>query len=103
MNELERRVQQRFSLQFPIFIEGSPASAEPRSLTRDVSARGVFFYTHADWLRLSARISFSMILPAEITGSKATRVMCKGTVVRLEPTGNNGTTGVAATIENYDF
>ena len=103
MNELERRVQQRFSLQFPVFIEGSAATANGRSLTRDVSARGVFFYTHADWLQLSARISFSMILPAEITGSKATRVMCKGTVVRLEPSEHNGTTGVAATIENYDF
>jgi len=102
MNELERRVQQRFFLQFPIFIEGCPASANGRSLTRDVSARGVFFYTHADWLQPSARISFSMILPAEITGSKATRVMCKGTVVRLEPSGHDGT-GVAATIESYDF
>jgi hypothetical protein len=102
MSELERRVQQRFSLQFPICIEGSPTSAESRSVSRDVSARGVFFYTDARWLQPSARISFSMILPAEITGTKAARVMCKGTVVRLEPSANNGT-GVAATIDSYDF
>ena len=102
MNELERRVQQRFSLQFPIFIEGNPAGAGGSNLTRDVRARGVFFYTQADWLRPSTPISFSMILPAEITGSNAARVMCKGTVVRLEPNGHQGT-GVAATIESYDF
>ncbi|MFI5090242.1 MAG: PilZ domain-containing protein [Terriglobales bacterium] len=101
MHELERRVQQRFSLQFPIFIEGIPG-AESRSLTRDVSARGVFFYTHAGWLQPSTQISFSMILPAEITGTKAARVVCKGTVVRLEPAAQNGT-GVAATIDSYDF
>lgn len=103
MNEFERRIQQRFSLNFPIFIDGSPANGESSSFTRDVSARGVFFYTHADWLQPSAPISFSMILPAEITGSKAARVTCKGRVVRLEPRRHNGTTGVAATIESYDF
>jgi len=102
MSELERRVQQRFSLQFPIFIDGTAVSGESRSVTRDVSARGVFFYTDARWLQPSARISFSMILPAEITGTKAARVMCKGTVVRLEPSAQNGI-GVAATIESYDF
>jgi len=102
MSEIERRVQQRFSLQFPIFIEGGPGNGEPHSVTRDVSARGVFFYTDARWLQPSARITFSMILPAEITGTKAARVMCKGTVVRLEPNAKNGT-GVAATIESYDF
>jgi len=41
-------------------------------------------------------------LPAEITGTKAARVVCKGTVVRLEPGAQNGT-GVAATIDSYDF
>jgi len=102
MRELERRVQQRFSLQFPIFIEGSPARPESRCLTRDVSARGVFFYTDAGWLQPSAPISFSMILPTEITGAKAVRVLCTGTVVRLEPSAQNGT-GVAATIDSYDF
>jgi len=102
MHELERRVQQRFSLQLPIIVEGSPRGAVSRSLTRDVSARGVFFYTDAVWLQLCARIAFSMILPAEITGTKAARVVCKGTVVRLVAGAQSGT-GVAATIDSYDF
>jgi hypothetical protein len=102
MREFERRVQQRFSLQLPIIIEGSPAGAGSRGLTRDVSARGVFFYTDAAWLQLSARIAFSMILPIKITGTKPARVLCRGTVVRLE-TGAQSGTGVAATIDSYDF
>ncbi len=102
MRELERRAQQRFSLQLPVILDSRPMGAESRSLTRDVSARGVFFYTDACGLQLSARIAFSMILPSEITGSQETHVRCEGTVVRLEGGAQNGT-GVAATIDRYDF
>jgi PilZ domain len=102
MHELERRVRQRFSLRLPLVLEGSPAGAESRGLTRDVSAVGVFFYTDAAWLRLSAPIAFSMILPIKITGTKGARVRCQGTIVRLE-TGVQSGTGVAATIDSYDF
>ena len=102
MRELERRVQQRFSLQLPVIIEGSLGAAGYRSLTRDVSARGAFFYTDVTELQVSSRIAFSMILPADITGSEETRVTCEGTVVRLEGSSYNGT-GVAVTIDTYDF
>jgi len=102
MRELERRAHRRFTLQLPIIIEDSPTGAEFRSVTRDVSARGVFFHTHARCLQLSARIAFTMILPAEITGSEQTRVLCEGTVLRLEGDIQKGT-GVAATIDSYDF
>jgi hypothetical protein len=102
MREFERRVQQRYSLRLSIILEGSPAGTGSRGLTRDVSARGVFFYTDAAWLQLSTRIAFSMILPIEITGAKDTCVLCRGTIVRLE-TGVPSGTGVAATIDSYDF
>jgi hypothetical protein len=102
MRALERRVQQRFLLQLPVIIEGKLGAAEYPSLTRDVSARGAFFYTKIAGLQVSSRIAFSMILPAEITGSEETRVACQGTVVRVEGSSNNGT-GVAVTIDSYDF
>lgn len=102
MRELDRRVQQRFSLQLPVIIEGRLGAAGYRSLTRDVSARGAFFYTDVAGLQVSARIAFSMLLPADVTGSEETRVACEGTVVRLEGNANNGT-GVAVTIDSYDF
>jgi PilZ domain len=102
MRALERRVQQRFSLQLPVIIEGKLGAAGYRSLTRDVSARGAFFYTDVAGLQVSSRIAFSMILPADITGSEETRVACEGTILRLENGSNNGT-GVAVTIDSYDF
>lgn len=102
MRESERRAQRRFSLQLPIIIDDNPAGGGGRCLSRDVSARGIFFYADAGGLQLSARIAFSMILPAEITGAEQTRVICKGTVVRLEG-GAEHKTGVAATIDSYDF
>jgi len=102
MREFERRVQQRFALQLPVIIEGKMGAAGFRSLTRDVSARGAFFYTDVAGLQVSSRIAFSMLLPADITGSEETRVACEGTVLRLETNGNNKT-GVAVTIESYDF
>ena len=102
MREFERRVQQRFSLQLPVIVEGKLGAAGYRSLTRDVSARGAFFYTDVAGLQVSSRIAFSMLLPADVTGSEETRVACEGTVVRLETNGNNKT-GVAVTIESYDF
>jgi len=101
MRAFERRIQQRFSLQLPIVIEDT-TGARYQSLTRDVSARGVFFYTDAPGLELSARIAFSMILPTKIIGTKEIRVRCQGTVVRLEGDTPKGT-AVAATIESYDF
>ena len=102
MREFERRVQQRFALQLPVIIDGKMGAAGFRSLTRDVSARGAFFYTDVAGLQVSSRIAFSMLLPADITGSEETRVACEGTVLRLETNGNNKT-GVAVTIESYDF
>jgi PilZ domain len=102
MRELERRVQRRFSLQLPVILEGKFGTPGYRSLTRDVSARGVFFCTDVSGLEVSSRIAFSMILPPYITGSEETRVACQGTVVRLEGCANNGI-GVAATIDDYDF
>jgi hypothetical protein len=101
MRALERRVQQRFSLQLPIVIENT-AGARAQCQTRDVSAKGVFFYTDAGGLHLSSRIAFSMILPTEILGTQEIRVLCQGTVVRLEGSTPQGT-GVAATIDSYDF
>jgi len=101
MRAFERRVQQRFSLRLPLLVEDT-AGTRHESLTRDVSAKGVFFYTDAPGLQVSAAIAFSMILPAEIGGARQIRVLCQGTILRLEAGTQNGT-GVAATIENYDF
>jgi len=43
-----------------------------------------------------------MILPAQITGAESMRVVCTGTVVRVEED-PQAKTGVAATLESYTF
>jgi PilZ domain len=91
----ERRTKQRFPIQLPVVITGARTGTKIRGVTRDVSANGVFFYTKKWALGFSA-IAFRMIF------SKSTRVLCEGTVVRLEEL-PGGRTGVAATIASHDF
>jgi hypothetical protein len=101
MKRAERRAKQRFPVQVPIVITGVPAGGEIQGVTRDVSANGVFFYPK-EWPSGLSSIAFKMIFPAQITGTKSTRVACKGTVLRLELT-PQARTGVAATIDSYEF
>lgn len=101
MREQERRAKQRFPVQLPIVITGTPAGGEIQGVTRDVSASGVFFYPK-EWPSGLSSIAFKMIFPAEITGTESARVVCKGMVVRLELTPQTRT-GVAATIDSYEF
>jgi len=99
MQEQERRAKQRFPIQLPFAI-GSASSAI-HGVSRDVSAAGVFFYTD-NWPLGFSPIEFRMILPAVITGTESIRVVCKGTVVRVEED-PQAKTGVAATIDSYTF
>jgi len=97
MQEQERRAKQRFPIQLPLVIRSAPS--EIHGVSRDVSAGGVFFYTD-NWPLGFSSIEFRMILPALITGRESVRVVCKGTVTRLEDL--KGKTGVAATIDSYE-
>ena len=98
MQEPERRAKQRFPIQLPVVIQSAPR--EIHGVSRDVSAVGIFFYTD-NWPLGFSPIEFRMILPAQITGTESTRVVCNGTVTRLEAL--KGKTGVAATIDSYAF
>ena len=101
MQEHERREKQRFPVQLPIVITSPSTGSEIQGVTRDVSGKGVFFYPKS-WPSGLSSIVFKMILPSEVTGTESTRVRCEGTVVRLELTAESST-GVAATIDSYEF
>jgi PilZ domain len=98
----ERRAHQRFPVQLPIVLTSAFMGGEAEGVTRDVSAKGVFFYTSAARLKVAVAIAFKMLLPAEITGTDNTRVACKGKIVRVEEEAG-GRMGVAATIDRIDF
>jgi len=101
--QAERRGEQRFPLRLPVVVRSMHGGVrEESSLTRDVSARGAFFYLEGQ-LAEGTPIELVLTLPAEITLSENIRVRCKGKVVRVVDAINGGKTGVAAVIEQYDF
>src|SRR3954467_7015952 len=96
------RNTRRFSLQLPLtvkFAEGPEQSVSAQ--TKDVSARGVFFYRNSD-IAEGSPIEFTLTLPPEITLTESIRVHCTGKVVRVEPQ-TPGRVGIAAVIERYEF
>ncbi len=48
-------------------------------------------------------LAFTLTLPPEITLTESIRVQCKGRVVRVEESANEGKMAVAAVIEDYEF
>ncbi len=100
--EQEQRNTRRFALQLPLsvkYVEGS--LREGAAQTRDVSARGVFFYMDSN-VQVGSDLEFTLTLPSEITLTDSIRVRCKGKVVRVEDRGSERI-GVAAAIDQYDF
>jgi hypothetical protein len=74
----------------------------PDAKTKDVSARGVFFYMDSAPAQGSP-IEFTLTLPPEITLTESIRVKCNGKVVRVDQSANGGQVGIAAAIDQYDF
>lgn len=95
----EQRTNRRFSLKLPVELStGTKVMAE----TRDVSARGVFFYVDSE-VSEGSPIEFTITLPPEITLTESIRVKCTGRVVRVDQSSSNPQVGIAAAIEQYDF
>jgi len=98
----EKRATRRFSLRLPVSIRFTNGGVHEFSAeTRDVSARGVFFYIDRK-LSEGSSIEFTLTLPPEITLTESIRVRCKGRVVRVEEA-KEERLGVGAVIDQYDF
>jgi hypothetical protein len=99
----EKRAIRRFSLQLPVIVNAVSESGEPvqtTAETRDVSSNGICFYCDAAMERRS-EIEFTVTLPAEVTMTEPLKVLCRGTVVRVEK--GDGRFTIAAAIESYEF
>jgi hypothetical protein len=70
--------------------------------TRNVSARGVFFYVDKR-PAAGGKIEFILTFPPELTFTHSIRVRFVGTVVRVEEPPIAGRFGIAAAIEHYEF
>lgn len=102
--ENDKRATRRFGLRLPVSIRHG--DEERSAQTRDVSARGICFYTDSN-IQNGSAIDFTLTLPPEITLTESIRVRCKGHVVRVESGNPEGTLTVAATvaaiIDEYEF
>ena len=97
-SKAEQRTTRRFTLKLPLTVNVSDSALA--SQTKDVSARGVFFYLNSD-VREGSPIEFTLTLPPEITLTESIRVRCLGKVVRVDGEGEQ--MGIAAAIEQYEF
>jgi PilZ domain len=101
--QAERRGEQRFPLRLPVIVKTIHGNiTEESAVTRDVSARGAFFYLD-NKLTEGTPVELVLTLPAEITLADSIRVRCKGRVVRVVEVADSNKTGIAAAIEQYDF
>jgi hypothetical protein len=99
----EKRAARRFALRIPVSVSRAENShpSEPAQI-RDVSARGICFYLDSP-IDQGSPVGFTLTLPPEITLTESIRVQCKGHVVRVENSRQDGKLAVAAVIEEYEF
>ncbi len=95
----EKRMARRFNLQLPVTVRDQ--YTHRTASTRDISSRGICFYTDAR-IEPGSDLEFTLTLPPEITMTEAIQVHCKGKVVRVEEA-PGGKVAVAAQINQYQF
>jgi hypothetical protein len=98
----DQRSTRRFALKLPMSVKSPAGQQELPAETKDVSARGVFFYVDTD-VSAGSEIEFTLTLPPEITLTESIRVHCVGKVVRVDPPAPGNQVGIAAAIEQYNF
>jgi PilZ domain len=99
----EKRAARRFALRVPVTVDhGQNTTQSEVAQIRDVSARGICFYLDSAVAKGSP-IGFTLTLPPEITLTESIRVQCKGRVVRVDDSRDDGKLSVAAVIEEYEF
>ncbi len=103
MNASDKRRARRFSMTLPVAVKIEEITGDKAVQTRNVSSSGVYF-EFASSLEVGTPLEFVLTLPEQITKGNAVRIRCMGKVVRVDPgTSEEGSLGVAATIERYEF
>lgn len=98
----ERRASRRFTMALPLALRlrTSSGPVEKQAETRDVSFRGLYFWTDENFTA-GLPIEFVLTLPQKMTTTRDVKIHCFGRVLRVEE--QQQTRGVAACIERYEF
>jgi hypothetical protein len=102
MDSADKRRAQRFPIALSVAVQLQENNGNSTVTTKDISSSGVFLEFSTP-MNIGSSLEFVLTLPAEITKGQAVRVRCKGKVVRVEQAAKDGSVGVAATIERYEF
>lgn len=97
----DRRAMRRFAMKLPASVRVSGIPNEFATETENISARGIFFYLDR-WMNEGSRVEVTMSFPPEVTLADPLHVRFVARVVRIE-TKSATRTGVAATIQEYEF
>ncbi len=99
----ERRSMRRFDMRLPAAIRMSSGDGGEEWVTesRNVSARGLFFYSDRP-LTEGAHLEVTLTFPPHITFTESVRIRFTARVVRVEGESQERI-GVAAAIEEYEF
>ncbi|MGH9773552.1 MAG: hypothetical protein ACRD50_01240 [Candidatus Acidiferrales bacterium] len=78
------------------------AVGEALTESREVSSRSLYF-TLPSLVKNGSPVEIVMTLPHEVTQAGPVRVRCLGRVLRSDAAEGDGTVGIAAAIERYEF
>ena len=100
----ERRRMARLPLEVMMRIQIPGPDAVAFAETRDVSARGLYFYTHVEQLEPGQELECVLVLPEKLTQAGGpTFVGCRGKVLRVNRAEPGERIGVAVEVSSYDF
>ena len=100
----ERRKLARLPLEVLLRIHLPGSEEVAFAETRDVSARGIYFYTHLEELQPGEELQCVMVLPEKLTlAAGPTLVGCRGKILRVNRELSDNRVGVAMEVSSYDF
>lgn len=98
----EKRRARRFELSLPVTLLSNNEKKGPVPLhSKDISSTGILL-EFDESMQPGTKVEFDITLPSEITQGSPVRLHCLGYVVRVDR-GENRRTGVAVSIERYEF
>jgi len=99
---MPKRKATRFPVEEPVTASWSNGGThEAVGQTRDISTSGIYFYADFEPAHGSS-IELVLTFPPEVTRGESVCVLCRGTVVRVEPNPEEKKTGVAVEIQSYN-
>ncbi len=100
----ERRRSRRFGLALPLdVVRISDRDVNVSGTTRNVGSSGAYFVVGELSVSIGSPIEFIVTLRNTQAEGERIRLRCRGRVIRSEKAGSQGGTGVAATIDRYQF